>query len=228
MDKCPACGSVEAVVQTTLGTKVCRRCGVEDFACLLDPQAAYMPYCVPLVAAASYTRVKRFRKYLQRAAMQQSQASVPQSTWEYLMKAAPYKSGQGIIARLKHAPKNIRKKCYDCLPLLIKSLCPDIKVPTLPESDKYRALTAFKLLDDAYTKGEPFVSYLYALEYILVHIGRADMLPFINKIQCRKRRIAYRWRLDKIFRHNSRDGNPGTRDACSRGLLSCSKPAASL
>jgi hypothetical protein len=33
----------------------------------------------------------------------------------------------------------------------------------------------------------------------LVHIGRSDMLPFMNKIQCRKRRYRYKLRLDKIY-----------------------------
>ena len=197
MDKCGACKG--DVVQTLYGSLVCTRCGVENFSNIFDSKTAYMSYCVPLVAPASYTRQKRFRKYLQRAAMQQSGASVPQSTWEYLFKRAPFKTPRGIICHLKNAPKKIRKKCYDCLPLLIKVLCPHLHVPTLPESDKYLALAAFKQLDHAYTKGEPFVSYLFALEYILELIGRADMLPFINKIQCRKRRYRYRKRLDKIY-----------------------------
>ena len=223
MDKCGACKG--SLVQTEYGSLVCTRCGVENFAFIFDSRTAYLPYCVPLVAPASYTRKKRFRKYLQRAAMQQSGASVPQSTWEYLFKRAPFQSARSIICHLKQAPKSIRKKCYDCLPLLIKTLCPHLHVPTLPESDKFQALSAFKQLDDAYTKGEPFVSYLFALEYILELIGRADMLPFINKIQCGKRRIRYRWRLDKIFRHSSRAGSPGKRVACSRGFPPCSRPA---
>ena len=197
MDKCGACKG--AVVQTEYGSMVCTRCGVENFESIFDSRTAYMPYCVPLVAPASYTRQKRFRKYLQRAAMQQSGASVPQSTWEYLFKRAPFKTPRGIISHLKNAPKNIRKKCYDCLPLLIKTLCPHLHVPTLPESDKYQALAAFRELDHAYTKGEPFVSYLFALEYILRRIGRSDVLPFINKIQCRRRRCDYQRRLDKVY-----------------------------
>ena len=223
---CPQCGP-DHVRQTGYGTLVCTRCGIENFTWILSAQSSYSPYCVPLHSQATYTRLKRFRKYLQRAAMQQSGASVPQSTWEYLFKRAPFKTPRGIISHLKNAPKNIRKKCYDCLPLLIKTLCPHLHVPTLPESDKFLALSAFKQLDHAYTKGEPFVSYLFALEYILELIGRADMLPFINKIQCCKRRIRYRWRLDKIFRHSSRAGSPGKRVACSRGFPPCSIPASS-
>ena len=65
--------------------------------------------------------------------------------------------------------------------------------------DKFLADAAFKKLDTAYGQGEPFVSYLYALEYILGHIGRSDILPFINKIQCRKRRSRYKLRMDRIY-----------------------------
>ena len=189
---------------TTYSTMVCPMCGVEDFSQIYLAQNAYCPYSVPLVAPATYTRVKRFRKYLQRAAKQQSTSSVPPSTWDYLHAGMPYTSPGAIVRRLKQAPKSICKKCYDSLPMLVRYLCPDVDVPYLPESDKYQALSAFRQLDEAYTHGEPFVSYLYALEYILEMIGRADMLPFINKIQCRKRRASYRWRLDKIFTRTQR------------------------
>ena len=37
------------------------------------------------------------------------------------------------------------------------------------------------------------------LEFILQRIGRGDVLPFLNKIQCKKRRFAYRRRLQKIY-----------------------------
>jgi len=108
------------------------------------------------------------------------------------------------VRRLKKAPKNIRKKCYDSLPLLVKVLCPHISVPRLTEADKFRAMSAFRTLDDAYQNGEAFVSYLYALEYILNRIGRGDVVPFLNKICCRKRRAAYHARLNKIFSNNQR------------------------
>ena len=103
------------------------------------------------------------------------------------------------MRRLKKAPKRIRKKCYDSLPLIVHHLCPTCKVPTLNEQEKGVAIRAFMKLDRAYNEGEPFVSYLYALEFILELIGRSDMLPFINKISCRKRRSAYRRRLQKVF-----------------------------
>ena len=46
---------------------------------------------------------------------------------------------------------------------------------------------------------------MYALEYILALMGRSDLLPFINKIQCLKRRAAYKIMLDKLFKS---DGIP--------------------
>ena len=199
---CNECGT--RCLQTSYRTTVCPNCGVEDFKCIYEAQNAYFSFAVPLVAPATYTRIKRFRKYLQRSARQQSTSSVPPGTWDYLLTGRPYSSPGAILKRLKGAPKHISKKCYDSLPMLVRTLCPDVTVPTLSETDKYRAMSAFRQLDDTYTNGEPFVSYLYALEYILDLIGRSDMLPFINKIQCRKRRAAYRWRLDKIFKHTTR------------------------
>ena len=196
---CVSCKDESYLRHTEYGTLVCTRCGVEDFGFVLSTQSAYSPYCVPLHSAATYTRIKRFRKYLQRASMEQSSASIPESTWSYLLAGCPYRSPGNIVRRLKKAPKHIRKKCYDSLPILVKNLCPHIDVPTLTEADKLCALTCFRKLDTAYNNGEPFVSYLFALEYILELIGRTDMVPFINKICCRKRRAAYRLRLNKIF-----------------------------
>ena len=167
-------------------------------------QRAYGLYCVPLHPPATYTRCKRFRKYLCRAGQEQSASTVSPGTWEYLLKRSPFRSPGAIIRCLKSAPRTINKKCYDSLPMLTRFLCPDVQVPTLQENDKYQAVSAFRVLDDAYMRGEPFVSYLYALEYILELVGRADMLPFINKIQCRKRRAAYRYRLDAIFTRTTR------------------------
>jgi hypothetical protein len=204
---CPECKSRDDIRLTDYGTLVCTRCGVENFTWILSAQSSYSPYCVPLHSQATYTRIKRFRKYLQRASMQQSQSTIPESTWEYLLqgcKHKPYHGPASIVRRLKKAPKSVRKKCYDSLPLLCKMLCPHINVPRLTESNKLCAMNAFRKLDAAYNNGEPFVSYLYALEFILDHIGRSDVLPFINKICCRNRRTAYQARLNKIFSSSPR------------------------
>ena len=198
-ERCP-CGACR-MVKTEYGSNVCTDCGIEDFAKIFTVENAHFSYQVPLHSAVTYTRLKRFRKYLQRAAMEQSVCSVPESTWRYLLQRT-YKGPREIIRFLKRAPKHVRKKCYDSLPLLTKQLCPHICIPVLTASDKYRALEAFRKLDNAYSSGEPFVSYLFALEYILEFVGRSDVLPFINKIQCRKRRAAYRFRLDGVFKRN--------------------------
>ena len=196
---CKGCRKQSGVRVTDIGSTVCIHCGTEEFDFLNPMYGRQLPFCVPLMPPVSYTRVKRFRKYLQRASMQQSGNSVPECTWRWLFKGGPYSGPGAIVRRLKRAPKHIRKKCYDSLPLLTKTLCPQVDVPTLSEMDKAKALTAFRILDDAYNKGEPFVSYLFALEFILIRIGRSDMLPFLNKIQCKKRRLAYRQRLQKIY-----------------------------
>ena len=154
----------------------------------------------------SYTRLKRFKKYLCRAMRQQSSCSVPKDTWDYLWSKRPYRDAKHVQLTLKRA-RHLKRKCYDSLPLLVQNLCPHVNVPSLTRFDKQRAITAFKTLDAAYGDGEPFVSYLFALEFILELIGRSDVLPFINKISCKKRRSAYRCRLNKVF--NSMPCNPG-------------------
>jgi len=200
MDKRCSCGS-SRITRTEYGSNVCTACGIEDMSEIYSVESAYFSYQVPLHSAVTYTRLKRFRKYLQRAAMEQSVCSVPETTWKYLLQRT-YNGPRDIIRYLKRAPKHIRKKCYDSLPLLTRQLCPNCTIPQLTATDKYRALESFRKLDQAYRFGEPFVSYLYALEYILEFIGRSDVLPFINKIQCRKRRAAYRFRLDGVFKRN--------------------------
>ena len=196
MEQC-AC---DQMLETEYGSQVCTLCGVENFHSILCSSASTQAYCVPLCSTATYTRLKRFKKYLNRSTMSQSQSSIPAVTWDYLLAGSPYSSPQAIVRRLKKAPKHVRKKCYDSLPLLVHHLCPNCKVPRLTEMEKKLAIRAFLVLERAYQEGEQFVSYLYALEYILQLIGRSDMLPSINKISCKKRRAAYKLRLDRIFK----------------------------
>ena len=61
----------------------------------------------------------------------------------------------------------------------------------------------FDDVDRSYSRDEPFCSYLYVLEYILKKIGRVDVVAFLNKIQCPKRREKYRLRLESILGGNS-------------------------
>jgi len=198
VQKCARCKSDALLLETDYGSLVCPFCGGELFSYILRTYVTNR-YCVPLKSTATYTRLKRFKKYLNRATCCQSQNSIPENTWEYLLKHAPYKNPGAIVRQLKKAPKKIRKKCYDSLPMLVHHLCPDCTVPRLCEREKEQALYAFRKLDKAYREGEQFISYLYALEYILGLIGRDDILPFINKISCRKRRCAYRQRLQRVF-----------------------------
>ena len=194
---CPECKC--SMLQTTYATMVCPLCGLEDFKVLILTECSYTPYTVPLRCIVNYTRMKRFRKYLNRAAMQQSANSVPKATWDYLLPNMPFQSPRAIIRSLKAAPKTIGKKCYDCLPFLVTHLCPHLNVPHLSYEDQEHAMREFQILDRAYSNGEAFISYLFVLEYILKLIGRADMLPFINKISCRKRRAAYQTRMNTIY-----------------------------
>mgnify|MGYP000324265197 FL=1 len=184
------------LLATNYHTLVCTACGVENPGYLTP--ADNTAWNSVLVPTQTYTRIKRFRKYLARASKAQNASSVPEQTWQYLFAHGPYKTPGAIVRTLKAAGKRIKKKCYDSLPLFCEQLA-DIRVPSLTNLDKFRANAAFKKLDTAYSKGEPFVSYLFALEYILGRIGRSDVLPFINKIQCRKRRHRYKMRLDKIY-----------------------------
>ena len=183
----------------TGSSRICTYCGREDFVCnpLMDSGSRWG---MELRPTQTYTRLKRFRKYLQRAGRQQSAASVPQETWEYLMAHGPYRGPRHIVMTLKRAGKQLRKKCYDCLPLLVHNLCPHLTVPTLDEVDKIRAMSLFGVLDRAFKRDGPFVSYLFALEYILRAIGREDVLPYINKIQCATRRGAYTMQFAKLFK----------------------------
>jgi hypothetical protein len=196
----PECGTCKVpLLETEYGTLVCGYCGIEDFRHVLYHHSCMHTYCVPIHSTTTYTRLKRFKKYLNRSSMSQSKNSVPRATWDYLMQNAPYTGPRDIVRTLKKAPKTVKKKCYDSLPLLVHSLCPDIHVPRLSENEKYRAIQLFMVLDRAYKNGEPFVSYLFALEYILKLIERDDVLNYLNKISCSKRRRAYTGRLNRIF-----------------------------
>ena len=194
---CKLCESEAFLQETEYGSLVCGSCGCENFTHILNP-AIRSSYCVPLYNAVTYTRLKRFRKYLQRSSMSQSKTSIPPGTWDYLLKGSPYRGPSNIVRRLKKAPKHIRKKCYDSLPYLTAALCPNVHVPCISEAEKNRALHMFNRIDRNIKSG-PFVSYLYCLEFILQRMQRRDICAHINCIQCPKRRATYKLRLDKIF-----------------------------
>ncbi len=140
-----------------------------------------------------YTRAKRFRKYLMRACMSQGLSSVPDDTWRYLQEHRPYTGPREILFRLKRS--KLTNKCYDSLPIMTKHMCPHLTVPEITYEDTKLALRLFGRIEQGFPKGSKFVSYLYLLEHVLSHIGRQDMLPFLNRIQCPKRRRQYEERI---------------------------------
>ena len=151
----------------------------------------------------SYTRVKRFKKYLCRAMRQQSSCTVPRETWDYLLERRPYRNARHIQWTLKQA-RHLKRKCYDSLPFLTAALCPHVQVPSMTQDEKKQALDYFRVIDNAVRTG-PFVSYLFCLEYILRKMGRDDICEHINHIQCPKRREKYQERLDGIFSKKALD-----------------------
>ena len=74
------------------------------------------------------------------------------------------------------------------------------------DEEQKRALGYFEVIDRAFPQKGSFMSYLYVLEFILESIGRADVLPFISRIQCQKRRTKYSMRLAAIIRDAISDG----------------------
>ena len=189
-----SCGS-RFFDQGGFGLDFCLGCGIGrraqlDMGCAFATQER-------IPGHQSYTRLKRFKKYLCRAMRQQSSCTVPRETWDYLLSRRPYRDAKHIQWTLKQA-RHLKRKCYDSLPFLTAALCPDEHVPTLNLSEKKNAIDLFKTIDAAVREG-PFVSYLFCLEYILRKMGRSDMCVHINKIQCPKRRKKYEARLDEIF-----------------------------
>ena len=191
------CGHPDNVMlDTGYGTCVCMCCGIEHTG---GPFTFDITYTYPrgheltIRRKQPYTRAKRFRKYLMRACMSQGLSSIPDETWKYLERYAPYGGPQEILFRLKRSKLN--NKCYDSLPLMTQHMCPQLKVPLITQEDSCAATVVFNEIERGFSKGSKFVSYLYLLEHILVRIGRSDMLPFLNRIQCPKRRREYEERI---------------------------------
>jgi len=198
-----SCGS-GAFDEGGFGLDFCLRCGVGQPGPITHQITAPYFRADRVLPKQSYTRLKRFKKYLFRAMRMQSAATVPAETWEYLIAHGPYRDAKHVQRTLKQA-RHLKRKCYDSLPFLTAALCPHVTVPRLTEVEKNRALMLFARIDRAIKSG-PFVSYLYCLEYILVRMERSDMCPHINRIQCPKRRTTYKIRLDKIFGAGRKEG----------------------
>ena len=190
------------------GSATCTSCGMLCKASAFEGfQTSFAHGYSPLNTlqqTAVYTRRKRFQKYLNRASMKQSANSVPDATWKYLLQFAPYRGPEHIMRTLKKA--KLKRKCYDCLPLLTFHMCPTVSVPRLTDVDYHRALQYFNVIDHAFPDKGSFMSYLYVLEFVLIQIGRKDVLPFISRIQCKARRAKYATRLAAIIRDALSDG----------------------
>ena len=187
------------------GTASCMQCGLLVKNELFDTSGcenflhSFQSMSV-LCQTQTYTRAKRFKKYLQRACMHQSINSVPDATWKHLLDRGPYKSPGQILRTLKRAGRKLKKKCYDCLPLLVHHLCDSVSVPVLNERERAAAMELFKVIDNAFPSDGGFMSYAYALEFILCKLNRADLLPCLSGIQCSKRRAHYHELLTRIFK----------------------------
>lgn len=205
---CPTCKHHAFWEMHYNGKASCTACGVLAEAWAFEGfQTSFAHGYSPLSTLQqnqAYTRTKRFVKYLNRASMKQSMNSVPDATWRFLLKHAPYRDPAHILRTLKKA--KIKRKCYDCLPLLTFHLCPGCTVPRISDDEQKRALDFFEVIDLAFPQKGSFMSYLYVLEFVLVSIGRADVLPFISRIQCQKRRAKYSIRLAAIIRDAISDG----------------------
>lgn len=147
-----SCGCKGFPQVTNYGSLVCLMCGVEDLSQMWMTDTTFVPRGA-LQCTGTYTRQKRFRKYVHRTAMHQSATCVPNETWEYLLKRGPYSGPRDIVARLKRLRRSNMKKCYDCLPYLTSVLCPHLQVPHLDETDKNDAMFLFRKLDYEYTRG---------------------------------------------------------------------------
>ena len=183
------------------GTASCTRCGTLSHATVggfVDSNFIHPFQLVSMLQQSqTYTRKKRFRKYLQRVSRSQVITSIPNETWKYLLDHQPFSGPKDILTTLKKAP--IQRKCYDSLPMMTHHLCSHIKVPSLTRKEQETSLRLFDRIDRAFPKKGGFISYVYILEFILKRLGREDMLPFVSKIQCCKRRADYHKQLTKIF-----------------------------
>ena len=186
------------------GSASCMRCGALSQSQSFNFIHGYTPLN-SLQQNVAYTRTKRFQKYLNHACMKQSIKSVPDETWKFLLDNKPYNSPGHIVHTLKRA--KLKRKCYDCLPMFVLHLCDNCDVPTLTEREYNLALNYFRVVDQAFPNKGSFMSYLYVLEFILTHMGRTDMLPFISRIHCRKRREKYKRHLTSIITSALSDGS---------------------
>ena len=89
---------------------------------------------------------------------------------------------------------------------MTRYMCPHVRVPTMLHSEARLAERAFAEIEGGFPKNAKFVSYLYLLEHVLIRIGRKDMLPFLNRIQCPKRRRQYEERIRSHHAHTERRG----------------------
>ena len=196
---CP-CGNKSHFIQTGFGLDTCVQCGL----CRRGSFAELNQYVSAdrIMHSCTYTKRKRFKKYIMRTNRHQSVNTVPPETWSYLIQHGPYKTPEELHRQLKRA-KGLKRKCYDSIPLMCAHLC-NQPVPSLTSEEIKRAMYYFDTIE-RHLHGEPMISYLFCLEFILRKLDRTDMIAFINRIKCPKRRRTYHERLTNIFLMDKED-----------------------
>ena len=182
-----------AVIETGWGLNICSQCGVT----VGVPISLLVNYAVPCSGRPPYSKHKRFAKLLCHSYGHRVSRIHP-SLIEKLNKTVI--SSAVDIYNLIRASKGTKMKRYDA----IASLCIYKLGSTITPLNHNQNMWASHIFRDvvslhARNRGT-FPAYSWCIEKCLIALGREDLLRYVHRLKCKKRRTVYEHVYGHLFK----------------------------
>ena len=178
------------------GFRVCAACGQQDLCPIfIRPHACQLPAARP-----PYSRRKRFQKLLHNA-WSARLPSMRDDFVKYIQKHAP-KTPQRIIELIRTANRREFKR-YDCISRLSIEFLGHRPRPLTP-CQISECMGIFQRVEIVHRRARGvFPAYSFLIELCLVKVGRPDLIQYIHRLKCPRRRSTYLKLYGPCFHHKN-------------------------
>ena len=187
---------VQLALVQSWGVTICMGCGISHRSPIQMIPPAYDSIGPPV--RAPYSRAKRFARILSNAFGQRT----PKVHSDLIksIEACECRSPEDIYRLIRRAkPRNHKR--YDSLAYLSFNLT-DTPIRPLTQGEFGWCIKQFQLVLERFIKVRgTFPAYSYIVERCLLALRRDDLLRFVHKLKCKRRRRVYSGAYGDIFYH---------------------------
>ena len=189
------------MIETGWGLNICTRCGVSIRVSISN----VVNHAVPCSTRPPYSKHKRFAKLLCHTYGHRVSKISP-----LLIDAITSAKActPGCVYRLIRASRGAHMKRYDAIAHLSSSLFDIRIVPILHRQSDWADYTFREVVSMHARIRGTFPAYSWCIEKCLIALDRQDLLVFVHRLKCKKRRLVYEHNYGYLFKLQS--GGCGT------------------